>query len=246
MHKTPSWIGIIAIGLMLAACNQTGAGSTALSAASALDPTGLSGAAMDAVETEPSPAEADFSAIAPRLKDIAAGDTSGPNYMAPVDRQIAATMARQTAKMGQAAAQAGIDAALSGGMSLTGSAYHLAVQGAGSAMMAGQLAGIRAQASASVAQSEAQRKAEQLVPDEDRPLEAQAVLSILEGGAGKTVAWRNPATGASGKVTVQPMDKGMLGGLDCRSFLREWQSGGTLRKGDMLACRNKGEWYALF
>jgi hypothetical protein len=248
MRKTLTWMGIAAAGLMLAACNQTGGGSTAMGVAAALDPTGLSGAAMDvaeAAEEASGSSRASFSALAPRLKDIAAGDTSGPNYMAPLDRQIAVTTARQSAKMARSAAQAGIEAALTGGLSLSGSASSLAMQGANSAIMAGQLAGIRAQASADVAKAEAQRQAEQLVPDTDRPLEAQAVLSILEGGAGSSVSWQNPATGASGKVTLKPMDKRMFGGLDCRMFLREWRSGGTVRKGDMLACRDKGEWYAL-
>jgi hypothetical protein len=39
------------------------------------------------------------------------------------------------------------------------------------------------------------------------------------------------------------MDRRMFGGLDCRMFLREWRSGGTVRRGDMLTCRDKGEWY---
>jgi len=145
--------------------------------------------------------------------------------------------------MARSAAQAGIDAALSGGLSLPGAAHGLAMQGVGNAMLAGQLAGARAQASADVAKAEAQRQAEQLVPDVDRPLEAQAVLAILEGKGSGSAAWQNPSTGASGKVTLKPMDKRAFGGLDCRMFLREWRSGGTVRKGDMLACRNRGEWY---
>jgi surface antigen len=203
----------------------------------------LSASMQTAVAQAPGASGVDFSLLAVRLKDIAAGNTSGPNYMAPVDQRIAETMAKQSAKMARSAAQAGIDAAMSGGMSLSGSAYGLAMQGAGNAMLAGQLAGARAQASADVARAEAQRQAEQLVPDSDRPLEAQAVLSILEGQAGNSVAWQNPATGASGKVTFKPVDKRKFGGLDCRMFLREWRSGGTVRKGDMLACRNRGEWY---
>ncbi|MBM6579052.1 hypothetical protein ILT44_02560 [Microvirga sp. BT689] len=246
MRKTSIWIGVAAAGLMLAACNQTGVDSTALGVAAGLDPTGLSGAAMDVAETAETASgssRVDFSALAPRLKDIAAGNTSGPNYMAPIDQRFAEMTAKQSAKMARSAAQAGIDAALTGGMSLSGSAYSLAVQGAGNAMLAGQMASARAQASADVAKAEAQRKATQLVPDADRPFEAQAVLAILEGGAGNSMAWQNPATGASGKVTFKAMDKKMFGGLDCRMFLREWNGGGTVRKGDMLACRNKGEWY---
>lgn len=246
MRSYSMGLGAVLLGLALAACNQTGAGSVAGGVAAALDPTGISGAAMDvadAAETASGASRVDFSTIAVRLKDVAAGKTSGPDYMAPLDRQIAATMAKQSAKMARSAAQAGIDAALTGGMSLSGSAFHLATQGAGNAMLAAQMAGARAQASADVAKAEAQRKAEQLMPDADRPLEAQAVLSILEGGAGNSAAWQNPATGASGKVTLKPMDKRMFGGLDCRMFLREWRSGGTVRKGDMLACRDKGEWY---
>jgi hypothetical protein len=239
-------IAIGALGLILAGCNQTGAGSTAGGVAVALDPTGISGAALNFAEsanTAPDSSRIEFSAIAPRLKDIAAGNTSGPNYMASIDRQIAATMAEQSAKMARSAAQAGIDAALTGGMSLPGSAYSLAIQGAGNAMLAGQLVGARAQAGAEVAKAETQRKAQQLVPDADRPLEAQTVLSVLEGSAGSSAAWQNPATGSSGRVTLKPMDRRMFGGLDCRMFLREWRSGATVRRGDMLTCRDKGEWY---
>lgn len=236
------------LGLALSACNQTSAGSAAGEIASALDPTGLSGLAKDAADAAQASsgsAGVDFSSMAPRLADIAAGNTSGPNYMAPVDRQIALTMARQSASMARSAGYAAIDAAMTGGMSLAGSGYSLAMQGAGNAMLAAQMASVRAQASADVAKAEAQEKAAQLVPDADRPSEAQAVLSIIDGSSGKSASWQNPATGASGKVTLKAMDKRMFGGLDCRSIQREWKSGATLRRGDMLACRSKGEWYLL-
>jgi hypothetical protein len=244
---------IVALGLILSACNQTGAGSAAGEVAAALDPTGISGTALNVAEaaqaaSDPS-AGVDFSAIAPRLADIAAGNTAGPNYMAPIDRQIALTMARQSAKMAQSAGNAAVDtavgAALSGGTSLVGSGYGLAMQGAGNAMLAAQMAGARAQASADVARAEAQQRAEQLVPDADRPSEARAVLSILGGSSGNSASWQNPATGASGRVVLKVMDKRMFGGLDCRSIQREWRSGPTTRRGDMLACRDRGEWYVL-
>ncbi|MBB3020252.1 surface antigen [Microvirga lupini] len=234
--------------LVLAACNQTGAGSVASGVASALDPTGLSGAAVDMArnaEAEADASRVDFTNIAPRLADIAAGDVSQPNFMAAFDQEAVRIMAEQSAKMAQSAAYNAADAALTGGLSLPGSAYNLAMQGAGNAMLAGQLASVRAQMSASIAAGEAQQRAEQLVPDADRPSEARAVLAILNGSAGSSAAWQNPATGASGKVTLQKTDRSSFGGLDCRSFAREWRSGETVRRGDMLACRDKGVWYAL-
>ncbi|QRM29329.1 hypothetical protein [Microvirga sp. VF16] len=250
MGKGSGLGAIVALGLILSACNQTGAGSAAGEIAAALDPTGISSAAMEIAEAgQAASGGVDFSALAPRLADIAAGNTSGPNYMASLDRQIALTMAKQSAKMAQSARNTAVDAAvgaaLSGGTSLVGSGYGLAMQGAGNAMLAAQLAGARAQASADVARAEAQQKAEQLVPDADRPSEARAVLSILGGSSGTSASWQNPATGASGRVTLKVMNKRMFGGLDCRSIQREWRSGSTLRRGDMLACRNKGEWYAF-
>jgi hypothetical protein len=83
----------------------------------------------------------------------------------------------------------------------------------------------------------------QLVPDADRPSEAQAILPILQGSGGTSAAWQNPATGASGRVTLKPTDKKMFGGMDCRIVKRELK--GSKRTGEMLACRNNGEWYDL-
>ncbi len=246
--RVSTCLGALAMTLTLAACNQTGAGSVAGEAAAALDPTGLAGVGVSlarSAEAEASAGSIDFSAFGTRLSEVAAGNTAGPNYLAGFDRQAAIVMARQSAKMAQSAAQAGIDAALTGGLSLAGSGSSLAMQGAGNAMMAAQLAGIRAQASADVTRAEARRKAEQLVPDEHRPSEARAVLSLLDGSAGGSATWQNPATGTSGKVTLKALDKRMFGGLDCRSIQREWRGGGTTRRGDMLACRSNGEWYGL-
>ncbi|WP_230529942.1 hypothetical protein [Microvirga roseola] len=101
------------------------------------------------------------------------------------------------------------------------------------------------EASADIAIAETQRAAEQLVPNADRPAEARAILSLVDRPGGGSAAWQNPATGASGTVTVQEMGRGMTGSLECRNVKREWRGGGTVRRGDMLACRNRGEWYEM-
>lgn len=244
----------IAIGaamvLTQAACNQTGAGSVAVEAATALDPTGLSGTAISLAESaqperDPDPQNMDFSLFASRLSDIASGNTARPNYLREFDRQANLMMAKQAAGMAQTVGKAAIDGALTGGVGLLASAPQLAMQGAATGMMAGQMASVRSQASADIAKAEVQRAAEQLVPDADRPAEARAILSILDGTGAAVATWQNPETGASGKVTLKPMDRNAFGGLDCRLVKRESRKGRTGRTGEMLACRSNGEWYDL-
>jgi hypothetical protein len=112
-------------------------------------------------------------------------------------------------------------------------------------MTTSQLAAARGQASAAIAQAGAQRAAQQLVPDADRPAEARAILSILDGAGAASAAWQNPSTGASGKVSLKPTNRKAFGALDCRLVRREMRSGGATRTGEMLACRSNGEWYDL-
>lgn len=236
--------------LTLAACNQTGAGSVAVEAATALDPTGLSGTAISLAESaqperDPDPQSMDFSLFASRLSDIAAGNTAPPNHLREFDKQASQMMAEQAAGMAQSAGQAAIDGALSGGLSLAGAGSSLAMQGLGRGMLAAQLAAARSQISASVAQGEAQRAAEQFLPNADRPAEARAVLSILDRSVGSHASWQNPETGASGRVTLKTKDRNSFGGLDCRILAREAKSGQAMRTGEMLACRNNREWFDL-
>jgi hypothetical protein len=215
MIRIATGAGALAMALLLAACNQNGAGSVALGAATGLDPTGLSGTAVGLVqsaqpERDPDPQSVDFSRFASRLSDVAAGNTARPNYLGELDRQSNLVMARHAA-----------------------------------GMTTSQLAAARGQASAAIAQAEAQRAAQQLVPDADRPAEARAILSILDGAGAASAAWQNPATGASGRVSLKPTNRKAFGELDCRLVRRELRGGRATRTGEMLACRSNGEWYDL-
>jgi hypothetical protein len=89
----------------------------------------------------------------------------------------------------------------------------------------------------------AQFAASQFLPDADRPAEAQAALSVLNG-AGSSASWQSPS-GASGKVSLKTSNRKLFGGMDCRLLRREATSGRTGRTGEMLACRQNGEWYDL-
>jgi hypothetical protein len=250
MIKIATGAGALAMVLLLAACNQNEAGSVALGAATGLDPTGLSGTAVSMVqsaqpERDPDPQSVDFSRFASRLSDVAAGNTARPNYLGELDRQSSLMMARHAAGMASTVASAAIGGAMTGGVGLAAAAPSLAMQAAAAGMTTSQLAAARGQASAAIAQAEAQRAAEQLVSDADRPAEAQAILSILNGAGAASATWQNPSTGASGKVSLKPMNKKAFGALDCRLVRRELRTSGATRIGEMLACRSNGEWYDL-
>lgn len=248
MIRASTQASILLVALALAACNQTGAGSAAADVATSLDPTGVSGAALSlaaSAEPEARAQTVDFSLLGPRLSDVAAGNTAGPNYMGEFDRQATRMMAEQAGKMTVSAGNAAVEAALTGGLSLAGSGNTLAMQGLSSAALAAQLAAARGYASADVAKAQAQRAATQLVPDADRPAEARAILSLLDRPGESSATWQNPATGASGKVTVRTSDPAMTGGMECRLLKRELRSGNRTRTDDMLACRSGGEWYDL-
>jgi hypothetical protein len=245
MIKAPAWAGPVMMALALAACNQSTAGSVAVGAATALDPTGLSGAALSMAQSAQPETDSDtmdFSAFAPRLRDVASGNTAGPNHLAGVDQMTGKLMAGQAASMAQTVGKAAIDGALTGGVGVVGAVPVLAKQAVNASIIAGTMAGARGQASAAIAQAQAQRAAEQFLPDADRPAEAQAILSILDQ-AGGSAAWQNPQTGASGRVTLKAVDQKMFGGMDCRLVKRELK--GSRRTGEMLACRSNGEWYEL-
>ncbi|MEE1656081.1 hypothetical protein VB618_07725 [Microvirga sp. CF3062] len=246
MTKAAAWASIVVVALALAACNQSTAGSVAVGAATALDPTGLSGAAVSmaqSAEPEATSASMDFSSFALRLRDVAAGNTARPDHLAGFDQVATKLMADQAAGMAQTVGKAAVDGALTGGVGLVGAVPVLAKKAVTAGMIAGTMASARGQASASIAQAEAQRAAEQFVPDPDRPAEAQAILSILDQPGRGSAAWQNPQTGASGKVTIKAVDETMFGGMDCRLVRRELK--GSRRTGEMLACRSNGEWYDL-
>ena len=217
--------GVLAVALSLAACNQTGA-------------------ALDMAEVQAGAgASMDFSSFAPRLSDIAAGNIAPPNYMGEVNKMTGRVMAREAARMSRNVAQAGVDAALSGGLSLAGAGPQLAMQGIGTGVVAAQVAAAQSQAGASAAMASAQFAATRFLPDADLPAEAQAALSVLNGG-GSSASWQSPS-GATGKVSLKASNPKMFGGMDCRLLKREARSGGQVRTGEMLTCRNNGEWYDL-
>ena len=77
--------GVLALPLMVAACNQTSpVADAALNLGTQFDPTGLSGTAIGMAQSlQPASSEAendgdsfDLSQIAPRLRDVAAGRTA--------------------------------------------------------------------------------------------------------------------------------------------------------------------------
>jgi len=182
-----------------------------------------------------------FAAFAPRLSDIAAGNVAGPDHAAAYQSQMNQVAASQAATMGMTATQSTIDAIFSGGRSLMTSVPYMAMQ----AGMAAQVQASQNIVNSARARGQAERAASQPVPDPDRPAEAQAILSVIEKGYGSGAPWQNPQTGASGRVTIRPVVKGSFKGQDCRLVQREWRGGGKARKGDMVACRSNGEWYAL-
>jgi hypothetical protein len=246
---------IFALGIMIAACSQAGAGPRDVPGwAAGLDPTGVAQMASDLARNgQPQPeedegeesAEVNFGGFAPSLKDIAAGRTERPNIMASVESQADEIMALQVMSFGSSVANAAIGAALSGGASLASSAPQLAVQAASAGMAVTQMTAVKGQLRAAIAQAEAQRAAERIVPDEDRPLEAQAILSVLEGRGRGSATWQNPATGASGKVTVQALNRKVPSSMDCRLVKQQWTDGKRKRAGSMSVCRSGGEWYDL-
>src|SRR4051812_34745886 len=99
MNKIRMSLTSSAVALLLAGCNATG--SEVAGAAASLDPTGVSGFAMSMApsgqgEDDASSSEVDFSRIAPRLRDVAAGQTARPSLGGALDDQMNA-MARQQA-----------------------------------------------------------------------------------------------------------------------------------------------------
>jgi hypothetical protein len=182
-----------------------------------------------------------FASFAPRLSDIAAGNTAGPDSAAAHQSQANQIRASQAATMGMTATQSTIDAIFSGGRSLMTSVPYMAMQ----AGMAAQVEASQNIVNSARARGQAERAANRPVPDADRPAEARAILSVIQKGYGSAAAWRNPQTGSSGKVTIRPVAKGAFKEQDCRLVQREWRGGGKSRRGEMVACQSGGEWYDL-
>ncbi len=250
MAKASASTGMLVLALALAACNQTSAvPMVGASMVTAFDPTGISGTAVGLassvgaqVGTGAAPAEPDFGQFAPRLRDVAAGNTARPNPMASIDSQVDGIMAMQTLGLASSVTGAAIGGAMSGGVGLIGAAPQLAMQAAMTSERSSRLAAMSSQTRASLAKAEAERAAGRIVPDEDRPAEAQAILSIADAEGRGSAAWDNPETGASGRVTIQPVNRANgPATVTCRLVQQEWKRGQVARKGSMAICRSGGE-----
>ncbi|UEM18784.1 hypothetical protein JL100_016945 [Skermanella mucosa] len=108
----------------------------------------------------------------------------------------------------------------------------------------------QAQVDAAYAASEATRAETALVPDEDRPHEAAALLKLVDEPAGSKLAWSNRATGAGGIVSIGAAetskgDDGRSAAVTCRTVIREYFHGAVSRGGVGTICREHGVWYDL-
>lgn len=241
MIKGRNWAAFT-LCLALGACTQTGA-----EVATSLDPTGLSGAALSAAKsTEDSDERGsgfNLNMIAPRLKDIAAGNLADPDVTASASARMTEANIKNSMSLAMNAANQAIGAVATGGASLASGGVALAEQAAGNGLAMARSAEIQARMSSAQAMANAQRSASRAVPDEDRPSEAKALLILLDG-SGRSTAWQNPETGASGKVTLGPTHPSP-NGLTCRIVMQEWKGEGQVRNGNMALCRQNGDWYVL-
>jgi hypothetical protein len=241
---------VTATGLvaLMAACNASGSADMA----ARLDPTGISGTVVGTArdlrpntEDADAPREFNLGLMAPRLDAVAAGDLSRPNMAAAADSQINQAMTMQTLNLAASVANAGIGAAMSGGASLAAAAPGLAMRAAGTGYAMAKMGEAKTRIRDATAGAEAERTAARVVPDEDRPAEARAILSVV-AGTGRSASWQNPASGASGKVTVKALNGPQLpSGMRCRMIAQEWRGTGGSRSGHMMACAHHGVWYDL-
>jgi len=242
---------LLVLTLALSACNQT-AGSQVASAVAGLDPTGIAGSAVSFAESVAPEAEDNASSsirlsqFAVRLQDVAAGRMERPSLTSALDGQMNQAMATQSLALASTVAGAAVSGAMSGGIGLLAAAPSIAMQAASAGAMTAQMAAARERARTAMAQAEAEREATRIVPQADRPAEAQAILSVIDGPGGRSATWRNPETGASGKVSVKDLPKGETStDLVCRLVNQEWKGQEGTRKGAMVACQQDGEWYDL-
>lgn len=243
---------LTALALTVSGCNQTSAPSAAANVVAQLDPTGLSSTAIGMAESSRPEAAGDDSAapdlsmFAPRLRDVAAGHTTRPNMLASIDSKMDEMMALQTMGIASSVAGAAIGGVMTGGTSLVSAAPGIAMQAAMTGVMTSQMAAAKTQSRAAVAAADAERAANRIVPDEDRPSEARAILSLVGNAGTRSATWQNPETGASGKVTIQAVNKkNVPDTLICRLVKQEWKSGKSTRTGSMPICQSGGEWYDL-
>lgn len=254
MTGAGSRLSLLMVALALAGCNQTGsASSTAAMTMAQYDPTGLAGTTVGLSQSfgprpgsDPGASAPDYSQFAPRLTDVAAGNTARPSLSTFIDGKMGEMQAMQAAGMATSVGRAAVSGAMTGGTSLIAAAPTLAIQAAGTGAMTARMAAAQAQTKASLAQMEAERAAARIVPDEDRPAEARAILSIIDDAGGGSAAWSNPETGSSGRVSIRPMNReAASGGPVCRAVKQEWRNGKRTKTGTMTVCPSNGDWYDL-
>lgn len=246
MRALQTWMGAAGLAAVAAGCIPSGGADMA----ARLDPTGLSasvvGTARDLRPNSEVPDDSgsiDLSLIAPRLDAVAAGDLSRPDMAGAIDGRISQAMTMQTLNLAASVANAGVGAAMTGGASLA--APSLLMQAAGTGYAVSKMSEARGQVRGTMARAEAERAAARIVPDADRPAEAQAILSVIDG-AGRSAAWQNPTSGASGKVTIKALNRSQMpGDIRCRLVVREWRGTGGSRRGNMMVCASCGVWYDL-
>lgn len=235
---------VLAIALSQAAC--VAGHDAALSAAAAVDPTGITSLVGGAVTNEAPPPQPPLSIaqMGAKLSDVAAGHVMHPDLTASASAALGAAKARILAGSARSVASTLAGAAMSGGIGLIAAAPSLAMNAAMTGMAMSQLGAAEAQVAEAAAETAAARASARIVPDDDRPAEARALLSIVDKPAGATARWSNPDTGASGTVTL---DKVLEedGPVACRPGTRTYKQQGAGRKGGVVLCRQDGEWYEL-
>lgn len=251
MSKSLTRGPLLVLTLALSACNQT-TGAQVASTVARLDPTGIASSAVGIAQSVAPEAEDGTSSsirlsqFAVRLQDVAAGHMERPSLTGALDSQMNQAMATQGMALASTIAGAAVSGAMSGGIGLLAAAPSIAMQAASAGAMTAQLAAARERAQSAMAQAEAEREATRVVPQADRPIEAQAILNVIDGPGGRSTTWRNPETGSSGKVSIKDLPKGDTpGDFVCRLVNQEWKGPEGTRKGAMIACRQGGEWYDL-
>jgi hypothetical protein len=179
------------------------------------------------------------------LSKLAAGIVTGPR---PPDL-VRAALADIAAEHGPAVARRMMIGAFTGGTAMVTGLPSMA-NGAVAAhekLVAAQEA--QAVVDAAYATAEATRAETALVPDADRPLEASALLELVNQPPGIRLTWDNPKTGASGAVALGIVETGgSRPGTDpvtCRTVLREYVLGTVSRGGLGTICREGSVWYDL-
>ncbi len=189
----------------------------------------------------------DFSmfSMAQPLEEIARGNVwkklEAPDIAGYITGNMVANEGLNVAEQALGAAMSGL---ATGGASLAFSAMEMAQRAASMAAMAGMAASSQAQVDQSMAEADAMRRAQALMPDEDRPFEARAMIEMLKGEMGTVVPWTNPATGAKG--VVMSVNQSDMGAIACLSVLRQYERGALKREVEGMLCRNEqGVWHQM-